>query len=100
MIRVAAYSSVEPAAARVRRHREGGWPAQSRGGTGADGHRLVEGYLSGEHPVFVRITAPAGTKAFPIFQTNDDNESPANSSRRQPPRGSAIRLASRRDREG
>jgi hypothetical protein len=36
---------------------------------------VAEGYLSGEHPVLVRITAPAGTRAFPIFQTNDNNES-------------------------
>jgi len=37
--------------------------------------RSPRGYLSGEHPVLVRITAHAGTRACPIFQTNDNNES-------------------------
>lgn len=36
---------------------------------------VAAGYLSGEHPVLVRITAPVGTKAFPMFQTNDNDES-------------------------
>src|SRR3954454_16717706 len=36
---------------------------------------VAAGYLSGDHPVFVRVTAPAGTKAFPVYQTNDNNES-------------------------
>ncbi len=36
---------------------------------------IAGGYMSGDHPVFVRVTAPPGTKAFPVFQTNDNNES-------------------------
>lgn len=36
---------------------------------------VAQGYVSGEHPVLIRITAPTGTRAFPIFQTNDHGES-------------------------
>lgn len=36
---------------------------------------VAVGYLSGEHPVLIRIAVPAGTKAVPVFQTNDNNES-------------------------
>src|SRR3954470_17444746 len=36
---------------------------------------VAAGYLSGDHAVFVRVTAPPGTKAFPVFQTNANNES-------------------------
>lgn len=32
-------------------------------------------YLSGDHPVLVRITAPPGTREFPVFRTNDNDES-------------------------
>jgi hypothetical protein len=32
-------------------------------------------FLTGNHPVLVRITAPPGTRALPLYRINDNNES-------------------------
>lgn len=36
---------------------------------------VAAGYVRGDHPVLLRVTAPAGTRAAPTFMTNDHGES-------------------------
>lgn len=36
---------------------------------------VAAGYAAGDHPVLVRITAPAGTKALPMFGVTGSEES-------------------------